>query len=59
MIDRAHSFGPTVNVWRIERLQLIDGSKANNAEKYGLSQADFYQLHAYGQAYLDGQGDVV
>ncbi|MCR1770930.1 2-keto-D-gluconate dehydrogenase [Burkholderia glumae] len=39
--------------------KLIDGSKANNAEKYGLSQADFYQLHAYGQAYLDGQGDVV
>ena len=27
--------------------------------KYVLDQGDFYQLHAYGQSYLDGQGDVV
>ena len=26
--------------------------------KYGLSQADFYQLFAYGQRYLQGQGDM-
>ncbi|MFN4343093.1 MAG: McrC family protein [Azonexus sp.] len=39
--------------------KLIDGAKANGAEKYGLAQADFYQLHAYGQSYLDGQGDVI
>jgi 5-methylcytosine-specific restriction enzyme subunit McrC len=39
--------------------KLIDGSKANGTDKYDLSQGDFYQLHAYGQNYLDGQGDVV
>lgn len=39
--------------------KLIDGAKANGSDKYGLSQGDFYQLHAYGQNYLDGQGDVV
>lgn len=39
--------------------KLLDGSKANGTEKYGLSQADFYQLQAYGHSYLDGQGEVV
>jgi 5-methylcytosine-specific restriction enzyme subunit McrC len=39
--------------------KIIDGAKGNGSDKYGLSQADFYQLHAYGQAYLDGQGDVI
>ena len=39
--------------------KLLDGAKANGSDKYGLSQADFYQLHAYGQNYLDGRGDVV
>ncbi len=39
--------------------KLIDGSRANGTDKYGLSQADFYQLHAYGQSYLDGVGDVI
>jgi len=39
--------------------KMIDASKANGADKYGLSQADFYQLHAYGRSYLGGKGDVV
>lgn len=39
--------------------KLLDGAKANGTDKYGLSQTDFYQLQAYGQSYLDGQGDVV
>ncbi len=39
--------------------KLLDGSKANGTDKYGLSQGDFYQLQAYGQSHLDGQGDVV
>ncbi len=39
--------------------KLLDGMKANGTDKYGLSQSDFYQLQAYGQRYLDGQGDVV
>jgi 5-methylcytosine-specific restriction enzyme subunit McrC len=39
--------------------KLLDSLKANGTDKYGLSQSDFYQLHAYGQSYLDGHGDVV
>ncbi|MGB5599807.1 MAG: McrC family protein [Thiothrix litoralis] len=39
--------------------KLVDGNKANGSNKYGLAQADFYQLHAYGQSYLDGKGNVV
>ena len=39
--------------------KLLDSAKANGSEKHGLSQDDFYQLHAYGQSYLDGQGDVI
>ncbi|KQN43365.1 2-keto-D-gluconate dehydrogenase [Pseudomonas sp. Leaf48] len=39
--------------------KLLDGLKVNGTDKYGLSQNDFYQLQAYGQNYLDGQGDVV
>jgi 5-methylcytosine-specific restriction enzyme subunit McrC len=39
--------------------KLLDALKSNETDKYGLSQGDFYQLHAYGQSYLDGQGDVV
>ncbi len=29
------------------------------SKNYGLSQADFYQLFAYGQKYLGRQGDLV
>lgn len=39
--------------------KLLDGQQATGSNKYGLDQGDFYQLHAYGQNYLDGQGDVV
>lgn len=39
--------------------KLLDALKNNAREKYQLSQADFYQLYAYGQHYLDGRGDVV
>jgi len=39
--------------------KLLDGQQATGSDKYGLDQGDFYQLHAYGQNYLDGQGDVV
>jgi 5-methylcytosine-specific restriction enzyme subunit McrC len=35
----------------------LDAADRNG--KYGLSQADFYQLFAYGQKYLDGRGDLV
>lgn len=39
--------------------KLLDASKGTAREKYQLSQADFYQLYAYGQQYLTGNGDVV
>lgn len=39
--------------------KLIDSQQATGSDKYGLNQGDFYQLHAYGQSYLDGDGDVV
>ena len=39
--------------------KLIDSSQGNSDKKYGLAQSDFYQLNAYGQNYLEGQGSVV
>lgn len=35
----------------------LNADDRNN--KYGLSQSDFYQLFAYGQKYLKGQGELV
>jgi len=32
--------------------------QSNGTAKYGLSQADFYQMFAYGQKYLKGKGDM-
>ncbi len=37
----------------------IDESRNNQTDKYGLSQADFYQLFAYGTRYLNGAGDML
>lgn len=39
--------------------KLLDSKKNNRSDKYQLSQADFYQLYAYGQHYMQGAGDVV
>ncbi len=39
--------------------KLLDAAKKNGREKYQLSQADFYQLYAYGHHYLDGAGDII
>ncbi len=36
--------------------KLVDQNKSSSKDKYGLSQADFYQLYAYGQKYLNGVG---
>lgn len=38
--------------------KLIDESNGQSKEKYGLSQSDIYQLYAYGEKYLGGEGDV-
>ena len=34
-------------------------SSNDSANKYGLSQSDFYQLFAYGHKYLDGKGEML
>ena len=39
--------------------KLIYSSQCNSYDKYGIAQSDFYQLYAYGQNYLDGEGNVV
>ncbi len=39
--------------------KLLDQNAGDSKSKYGLSQADFYQLYAYGQYYLGGKGDLV
>lgn len=36
----------------------LDSARDDTHTKYGLSQADFYQLHAYGQKYLEGCGEL-
>lgn len=44
-------------VWVLDtKWKKLDGSDRRN--KYGLSQADFYQLFAYGQKYLGGRGEM-
>lgn len=37
----------------------LDAAQSGSREKYGLQQSDFYQLFAYGQRYLKGQGDLM
>jgi 5-methylcytosine-specific restriction enzyme subunit McrC len=39
--------------------KLIGSARSGRTEKYGLTYSDLYQLHAYGQTYMDGHGDVV
>ncbi|MFS1444579.1 McrC family protein [Vibrio sp. 10N.286.46.E10] len=37
--------------------KLVDQTKDNGSDKYGLSQSDFYQMFAYGQHYFDDSSD--
>ena len=39
--------------------KLIDSTKSNGKDKMGMSQADFYQMFAYGHKYLKGEGELV
>lgn len=39
--------------------KLLESARSNGTDKYGLAQTDFYQMHAYGHSYLDGDGDVI
>ncbi|TDP83626.1 5-methylcytosine-specific restriction enzyme subunit McrC [Aquabacterium commune] len=48
--------GPT-NKWVLDaKWKLLD--ETNHKEKFDLSQADFYQLYAYGQKYMGGVGNM-
>ncbi len=38
--------------------KLLNESQNNGSEKFGLSQADFYQMFAYGHKYLGGEGQM-
>ena len=38
--------------------KLLDASLSNSKDKYKLSQADFYQMFAYGMKYLAGSGEL-
>ena len=45
-------------IWVVDaKWKLLDA--ADNANIYGLSQSDFYQLFAYGKRYLSGKGQLV
>jgi 5-methylcytosine-specific restriction enzyme subunit McrC len=39
--------------------KLLDTSQDNSRQKYQLSQADFYQMYAYGNYYLNGHGNII
>lgn len=39
--------------------KLINQDKANSSDKYGISQADLYQMYAYGNKYLKAKGQLV
>ncbi|WP_461537490.1 McrC family protein [Spongorhabdus nitratireducens] len=39
--------------------KMLDSSGGNAIDKFGLSQADFYQMFAYGHKYLQGRGNLV
>jgi len=38
--------------------KLLNQTKNNGTDKYGLSQADFYQMFAYGYKYMNGEGEM-
>jgi len=38
--------------------KLIDSSLSTSSDKFGISQADLYQMFAYGHKYLNGEGDI-
>lgn len=39
--------------------KLIDQTKSKGKDKFGMSQADFYQMLGYGHKYLKGNGNLV
>jgi 5-methylcytosine-specific restriction enzyme subunit McrC len=39
--------------------KLLNSSLVSTKDKYGLKQSDFYQLYAYGQKYMKGEGNMM
>jgi len=39
--------------------KLLDEHKSTSLDKYGIKQADLYQLYAYGHKYMQGSGDMM
>ncbi len=50
--------GPAVRMVLDTKWKLLDARAGSAARNYGLAEADFYQLHAYGHAYLRGVGEM-
>lgn len=51
--------GPEQPIVLDAKWKLLDSSEANSQNKYNISQADLYQMYAYGQKYLQGQGTLI
>lgn len=52
----AHKGSPAVVM--DTKWKLVSESARSGKDKYGLSQSDFYQLFAYGEKYLGGEGEM-
>jgi 5-methylcytosine-specific restriction enzyme subunit McrC len=48
----------STNIVLDTKWKLIDSTKDNGTDKFGLSQSDLYQMFAYGHKYLDGSGEL-
>ena len=50
--------GPATRMVLDTKWKLLDARTGSTTRGYGLAEADFYQLHAYGHAYLRGVGEM-
>lgn len=57
--DLAIKEGQNFRVILDTKWKFIDQFKKTSQDKYGISQADLYQMFAYGQKYLEGRGKIV
>jgi len=53
VMDKGEPFAVLDTKWK-----LLDSRDDTSDKKYGLSQADFYQMFAYGERYLNGKGNL-
>lgn len=57
--DLAIYKGPECQIILDTKWKLINQDRANSSDKYGISQADLYQMFAYGNKYLKGVGRLI